>query len=172
MLLSSILLLAGAQSVFAKCKCVCYHLISFSGDAEIAYIARIQAPTDECWPSTDTWSALNSSVHGKLARNEPIAKPCYQGPGYSSQLCQIISSNWTSNEYLAKFPIGYSYPLVESCPPVNATLAGYPQCDLGNYPVYSVKATTAADVAAGIKFARDHNVRLVIKNTGHDISQR
>ncbi|RDH32388.1 FAD-binding domain-containing protein [Aspergillus welwitschiae] len=151
MLLRSLLLLAGAQSAFAKCKC---------------------SPTDDCWPSADTWNALNSSVNGKLARNEPIARPCYHGPGYSSELCQDISSNWTNNEYLATFPVGYSYPLVESCPPVNAMLAGYPQCDLGNYPVYSVKATTAADVAAGIKFARDHNVRLVIKNTGHDISQR
>ncbi|OOG00530.1 hypothetical protein ASPCADRAFT_39217 [Aspergillus carbonarius ITEM 5010] len=151
MLLKTLLLLAGAQSAFAKCKCT---------------------PTDDCWPSVDAWTALNSSVNGKLARNEPIARPCYHGPGYSSELCQSISSNWTSNVYQATFPIGYSYPLVESCPPVNATVAGYPQCDLGNYPVYTVMATTAADVAAGIKFASDHNVRLVIKNTGHDISQR
>lgn len=81
---------------------------------------------------------MDSSVDGKLAHNQPIARPCYQGPGYSPELCQSVSSNWTSNIYLAAFPIGYSYPVVESCPPINATVAGYPQCDLGNYAVYQL----------------------------------
>jgi hypothetical protein len=45
-------------------------------------------------------------------------------------------------------------------------------CDLGNTPVYSINATKSEHVAAGIKFAKQNNVRLVIKNTGHDIRGR
>ncbi|KAI5309824.1 hypothetical protein KEM55_002327 [Ascosphaera atra] len=149
LLLSSILLLAGAQTVFANCKCT---------------------PKDPCWPSPSKWNALNATVHGKLVRNEPLAKPCYQGPGYDAEQCQNVAANWTENQWIAESPIGYSYPLVVNCPPINATIPSYPTCQLGNDPVYSIKATNAADVANGIKFAKDNNVRLVIKNTGHDIS--
>lgn len=57
-------------------------------------------------------------------------------------------------------------------PPINASVAAYPLCELGNSPSYTIKAKDANDVAAGIKFAKENNIRLVIKYTGHDISQR
>ncbi|MBE3048343.1 FAD-dependent oxidoreductase [Candidatus Bathyarchaeota archaeon] len=37
---------------------------------------------------------------------------------------------------------------------------------------YSVAARSAADVSAAVKFAGKHNVRLVVKNTGHDFAGR
>lgn len=43
---------------------------------------------------------------------------------------------------------------------------------MGNSPVYTINATRAEDVAAGITFAKNNNVRLVIKNTGHDATRR
>lgn len=41
-------------------------------------------------------------------------------------------------------------------------------CELGNYAAYSINVAEAADVLAGIHFARRKNVRLVIKTTGHE----
>lgn len=41
-------------------------------------------------------------------------------------------------------------------------------CELGNYVSYSINVSGADDVIAGIRFAEDNNVRLVIKNTGHE----
>jgi hypothetical protein len=41
-------------------------------------------------------------------------------------------------------------------------------CELGNYVSYSINVTGPKDVVAGIQFAKTHNVRLVIKNTGHE----
>ena len=41
-------------------------------------------------------------------------------------------------------------------------------CLVGNYVVYSVNVTSAADVAAGLQFAQERNIRLVVKNTGHE----
>lgn len=59
-----------------------------------------------------------------------------------------------------------------TCPPINASIAAYPLCQLGAVPVYTINATKASDVSTGIKFAKENNIRLVIKNTGHDIVQR
>lgn len=59
-----------------------------------------------------------------------------------------------------------------TCPPINASIAAYPLCQLGAVPVYTINATKTSDVSAGIKFAKENNLRLVIKNTGHDIVQR
>lgn len=41
-------------------------------------------------------------------------------------------------------------------------------CGIGNLAVYAINVSDAATAAAGIKFARQKNIRLVIKNTGHD----
>ncbi|KAF1958216.1 putative isoamyl alcohol oxidase [Byssothecium circinans] len=41
-------------------------------------------------------------------------------------------------------------------------------CLQGNYAQYAIKVTGPEDVQAGLKFAQEKNVRLVIKNTGHD----
>lgn len=53
----------------------------------------------------------------------------------------------------------------QSCDPW--TPRGRP-CELGPYVRYAVNATGAAHIAAAVGFARDKNVRLVIRNTGHD----
>lgn len=41
-------------------------------------------------------------------------------------------------------------------------------CELGTYVRYAVNATGPDHIAAAINFAREKNVRLVIRNTGHD----
>ena len=41
-------------------------------------------------------------------------------------------------------------------------------CTLGNLASYSISVTGVDDVVAGINFANQNNVRLVIKNTGHE----
>ena len=94
---------------------------------------------------------------------------------------------------MADNPIALSYP-TGSCPPVNATagwsctVADQPtdtcpmgnltyaapigSCSIGDQPRYTVNATEIADVAAGIRFAQEKNIRLVVRNTGHDLLRR
>ncbi|KAF8921768.1 hypothetical protein BGZ58_003873, partial [Dissophora ornata] len=45
-------------------------------------------------------------------------------------------------------------------------------CNQGAVPVWTVKATTVADVVETVRFASKHNIRLAIKNTGHDFLGR
>lgn len=56
-------------------------------------------------------------------------------------------------------------PQNQSCDPYTAKEK---PCTLNNYPVYSINVTGAADVVTGIQFARSHNIRLSIQNTGHE----
>ncbi|KAK7730020.1 hypothetical protein SLS57_001679 [Botryosphaeria dothidea] len=53
----------------------------------------------------------------------------------------------------------------QSCDPF--TPADTP-CTLGNYVRYAINVSNADDAIAGISFAKEKNVRLVIRNTGHD----
>lgn len=41
-------------------------------------------------------------------------------------------------------------------------------CELGSYVRYAVNATGAEEIAAAVTFSREYNVRLVVRNTGHD----
>lgn len=50
-----------------------------------------------------------------------------------------------------------------SCPP-NPLLP----CSTAGYPAYIIEAVDEKDVQAGVNFAREHQIRLVIKATGHD----
>ena len=45
-------------------------------------------------------------------------------------------------------------------------------CTLGYYPVLVIMAKTVAHIQAGINFARENNLRLIIRNTGHDFLGR
>jgi hypothetical protein len=47
---------------------------------------------------------------------------------------------------------------------MNTTL-GVP-CEQGSVPIVGVDARSVGDIQAAVKFAVEHNLRLVVKNTG------
>lgn len=53
----------------------------------------------------------------------------------------------------------------QSCDPFTAENR---TCEYGNYVRYAVNVSTSADVVAAISFAKENNIRFVIRNTGHD----
>ncbi|GAB1203790.1 hypothetical protein APSETT445_002430 [Aspergillus pseudonomiae] len=130
----------------------------------------LKAPNEECWPTLTDWAELNDAVSGKLIRNTPVAEPCYYGDEDDQKLCDTIVDQWSNSTFQSLQPTGYCYPLDYACPVVS-TPTGTPQteCDLGPAPVYTINATEPEDVAEGIQFAKTHNLRLVIRNTGHDL---
>ncbi|KAL4916778.1 hypothetical protein BDW62DRAFT_202440 [Aspergillus aurantiobrunneus] len=128
-------------------------------------------PSDSCWKKID-WDALNETVSGKLIRNEPPAISCYPGPQYSWEECAYVNSQWSNTTFQAEEPIGYSYSIDSPCPVRISTARESPspgKCELGPSPVFSVNATEPEELAAGISFAQSNNVRLVVRNTGHDL---
>lgn len=137
-------------------------------------LSLIQAKDQRCkarpnsadWPSTSTWARLNATVSGALLRPNPLASVCHRDfPNYNEQQCNYTKSRWTSSQFHSDHPSSCLFQNTNaySCIPAEGT-----NCDPAGFPIYVINATTVQHVQAGINFAREHNVRLNIKSTGHD----
>ncbi|RDW67504.1 hypothetical protein BP6252_08900 [Coleophoma cylindrospora] len=126
-------------------------------------------PGDPLWPQEWVWSIFNVLLGGSLLKTVPIAAPCYSGPHYDLDRCTIVVNNWTDSALHELDPTSIMFPLYQgnTCPP---TLTPTSECTLGGYPSYAVKATNTAQIQLAVNFARSTNIRLVVKNTGHDFS--
>ncbi|KAI3391504.1 hypothetical protein diail_7202 [Diaporthe ilicicola] len=123
-------------------------------------------PGDLCWPTQHNWDALNSTVSGRLHATVPIANVCH-GSSFDSSACDILKDKWSYAEthLFSGGEFDAPYFQNQSCDPY--TPVDTP-CDLGNYPTYFINVSSADDVVAGIGFATENNIRLIVKNTGHD----
>ncbi|KAI9823193.1 MAG: hypothetical protein M1832_002637 [Thelocarpon impressellum] len=45
-------------------------------------------------------------------------------------------------------------------------------CEIGNYVRYAIDVGDKSHIKEGLKFSREHNIRLVLRNTGHDFNGR
>ncbi|KAJ5754149.1 uncharacterized protein N7511_008302, partial [Penicillium nucicola] len=127
-------------------------------------------PQDPCWPSDSKWDQFNKSIDGRLISATPIASPCHINPfaPYNETQCAQLRSDWGFPEthYKTSSSIMASTFTYNSCNPFSPKDA---PCTSGNYIQYAVNATDARDVERSIQFATRHNIRLVIRNTGHDL---
>ncbi|KAL4792159.1 hypothetical protein BDV19DRAFT_368985 [Aspergillus venezuelensis] len=128
-------------------------------------------PGDAAWPSSGAWNALNRTVGGRLIATVPLPSVCHQSPfgTFNEDACAAIKSEWLEDTTFINHPAEVMNPPTQnySCVPFTSSSQA---CTMGNYASYSINVTGADDVIAGVKFARENYVRLVIKNTGHDFS--
>ncbi|KAI9159084.1 FAD-linked oxidoreductase ZEB1 [Paramyrothecium foliicola] len=127
-------------------------------------------PGDQCWPSEGTWAQLNSTVGNRLVASKPIGSPCHD-PTYDEAACTALRNSWSNP--LTHLPSSSSIMQPsfanQSCDPFTDRTK---PCTLGNYVSYAVKVRNAADVATTLKFARNNNLRVIVRNTGHDFLGR
>ncbi len=128
---------------------------------------------DANWPSLDEWAALNNTLGGKLIATIPIATPCHQTLNgrpnilFDEDECEALRNVWFFPEtHLASPNSPMAYPFSNnSC---NPFLAPNTPCTNGYLAAYTINATDASDLQTGISFAARRNIRLTIRNTGHD----
>ncbi|KAG8716161.1 hypothetical protein FRC09_016014 [Ceratobasidium sp. 395] len=125
-------------------------------------------PSQPCWPSLNIWSNFNASIHGRLVVTRPPAWPCHD-PNFDETSCATVKANWSNPFWRADQTGAMQDPIWESLgcgidSPRNET------CSQGFVPIYSVVAKEANDVSEAVMFAAEHRVKLVVKNTGHDLS--
>ncbi|KAK2055185.1 FAD binding domain-containing protein [Colletotrichum caudatum] len=127
-------------------------------------------PGDACWPSTASWDALNTTVSGRLVATAPIGSPCHD-PTYDAAACEALQSSWSSplTHIPSSSSVMQSYFANQSCDPFTDRAV---PCTLGNYVSYAVDVRSAADVSGALKFAKANNIRVVVRNTGHDFLGR
>ncbi|KAI1183167.1 FAD-binding domain-containing protein [Nemania serpens] len=128
-------------------------------------------PGDAKWPSESQWARLNASVDGVLLKPKPAASVCYPGPDYDQAQCQFLVSGASSTRFWLSDPLVELAQWTQGSSCV-ATPTPVGNCTRGGFPEYVVNATAAKHVQAAVDFARSNNIRLVIKNTGHDFGGR
>ncbi|KAL0782264.1 hypothetical protein CaCOL14_000170 [Colletotrichum acutatum] len=126
-------------------------------------------PGEECWPTAAEWSAFNTTVGGRLIATIPIGAVCHDSTfgAYDEAKCSALQNSWSASEthIQTSSSVMAAFFANQSCDPF---LAKTDRCIIGTYVQYAVKAASADDYAKTIRFAQDYNIRLVIRNTGHD----
>ncbi|KAL0567786.1 hypothetical protein V5O48_014206 [Marasmius crinis-equi] len=127
-------------------------------------------PTDSSWPSQDVWDAFNSSVDGRLIKTVPIGSPCHD-PTFDEVQCNNVKDNWHNPEFHELNPSTLMDPIFlnKSCDPFDPRET---PCRIGAYVQYAVNVSTPDHVIKTTKFVKEHNIRFVVKNTGHDYMGR
>jgi FAD/FMN-containing dehydrogenase len=95
------------------------------------------------WPSQEAWAALKTAVGGRL---EPVSLP---------QLDEAQAKADFANQFWLRDQPAYTQ------------LSGWIDGWRSAPSAYVVKAESAADVAAAVRFARDRRLRLVVRGGGH-----
>ncbi|MCO5611704.1 hypothetical protein L7F22_065962 [Adiantum nelumboides] len=148
-------------------------------------------PSAECWPDEETWNALNVSVGGRLLRPRPSAAPCHHHHHHHTNddddernsfvragpSCQETVQNWNNASWRSAQPGAMQFLNAESHGDLTCRLPSSPDfaytaCYQGAVPAYAVRVSETSDVQAAIRFATQHNLRLTIKSTGHDVMGR
>ena len=120
--------------------------------AKSARANRRIRPADPSWPSEAAWTKLKDDVGGQLINVRPLFGPCATAP------------NGAECQEALKY-IGNPYWIGDQ--PAGTEVSGWLNAWAPAPSVYAIKARDATDVAAGVKFALEHNLRLVIKGGGH-----
>jgi FAD/FMN-containing dehydrogenase len=109
-------------------------------------------PGDPLWPSPDKWNQLNNAVNGNLIKLESPLASCKTSSGKST--CDDLFKNLKNPYYIGDDPA-----LTQS--------SGWLDAWRSEPSVYAVAAKSTNDVVAAVNFARENNLRLVVKGGGH-----
>ncbi len=131
-------------------------------------------PGDESWPNQSDWDKLNRTVGGNLIANIPIGAVCHETFSgtrhvslYDKERCDALRNVWHFPETHLNSPSSpMAYPFSnDSC---NPFLDPETPCTIGYQAVYTINATSPSHFQEAIRFVKEHNIRLVIRNSGHD----
>jgi FAD/FMN-containing dehydrogenase len=119
--------------------------------ATVSEYSRVR-PADAAWPNAASWTKLNEAVGGNL-----IAAPSPFGA------CAIDPNSAPCGDALANI----RNPFYIGDQPGGTQVSGWLDAWTPAPSAYAVKARSSGDVAAAVNFARDNNLRLVVKGAGH-----
>lgn len=158
---------------------------SVFGFALPARSAGTCVPGHPCFPSDAALEEFNRTVYGRLRSERPIASVCYPSDSsYDLKACSARNASSSSFTYRTHHFASLVYTNWEQCDtqvcpfPLSSTLLNpsvplaSSSCEQANVPSYAVHAQTEEDVQRYVSFATKHNLRIVIKNTGHDLLGR
>ncbi|EGN97606.1 hypothetical protein SERLA73DRAFT_110899 [Serpula lacrymans var. lacrymans S7.3] len=129
---------------------------------------------ETCWPNTTQFDQLQGQISQPLLHPLPPASPCYP-PSDPSGNCTAVNQGWGDGNWRSSQDgamqstnwetFTFKNGTIDACY-LNTTITKI--CEQGSVPVVGVDAREPSDIQAAVNFAVEHNLRLVVKNTGHD----
>lgn len=113
---------------------------------------RRSRPSDPSWPSPAQWEKLGQDVGGRLIKVESPLAACVGSPGGAA--CEAFFKQLT-NPYYIRDQAGLTQT------------SGWVDAWTSVPSAYAVAARKTADIIAAVNFARENNLRLVVKGGGH-----
>jgi FAD/FMN-containing dehydrogenase len=108
-------------------------------------------PGDHAWPCAASWDRLGEAVGGRLAK---VQSPFAQCIDASTVSCARVFEE-LNNPYYLSDEVALTQTL------------GWVDAWTSRPSAYAVAVRTSEDVVATVKFARENNLRLVVKGGGH-----
>jgi len=122
---------------------------SNTGGAGAAVVRRVR-PGEPGWPSESQWDMLGQSMQGKVFKVPDPFAGCEQ----SAAACDDILTQFENPYFIQDTP--------------GATQSsGWVDAWTSRVSQYAAEVETAEDVAKAVRFANDHNLRLVVKGGAH-----
>jgi FAD/FMN-containing dehydrogenase len=109
-------------------------------------------PKDNLWPSVKDWEQLKAAVNVNLIKIQSPLVGCSKANGKAA--CDEVFKSLKNPYYIGDDPA-----LTQT--------SGWLDAWQSEPSVYAVAAQNSSDVAAAVNFARNHNLRLVVKGGGH-----
>jgi FAD/FMN-containing dehydrogenase len=109
-------------------------------------------PSDPSWPSAASWAKLKAAVGGNLLEPRALFAACQAD--VNDAACAEVRKNIRNPFYIGDQPAG-------------TEVSGWLDAWTPAPSAYAVAARNASDVAAAVNFARENNLRLVVKGGGH-----
>src|SRR6202035_1394190 len=135
-----------------------------------APLRRRVRPADADWPTAASWQKLNDAVGGNLIAVHSLFAACEKEPGAAA--CVEAAANIHNPFYVGDQPartqVSGRLDAWTAGPSGHAAkVSGGLDAWTPAPSVYALRARHTADVVAGVNFARQKKLRLVVKGTGH-----
>ena len=109
-------------------------------------------PSDPSWPTAASWEKLKQQVRGHLIPVSSPLAPCMDAPDSAACAARVEEMK---NPYFIGQQVGGTQ--------TSGWLGGWTSAP----SAYAVTVRQTEDVVAAVNFARDNNLRLVVKGGGH-----
>ncbi|KAF8265098.1 hypothetical protein EI94DRAFT_1702711 [Lactarius quietus] len=140
--------------------------LSSGGPVQVVHTRCRNQPGDPGYPTDSDWATLNDTIGGRLVTVVPSVEACRE--------LGCSKAQWVSGIFRQTIPGAMNAYNWEQhyTPPAELCLLNGTTCAQGDVPLYAVNATTAQHIQAGVLFSQAHDLRVVIKSSGHDFLGR